>query len=73
MLDFRTYRISEAQRLLNGCGCRRSVEVDGICGPTTERCLREFQGSRFGRGKNLRVDGLPHRETVAALREYCFK
>jgi hypothetical protein len=70
--DFNRRRIIEAQRWMNGCNtCRREVEVDGICGPTTIRCLRDFQNSRFGRSKNLRVDGLPHRETVAALREYC--
>jgi hypothetical protein len=70
--DYRRGRIIEAQRLMNGCNtCRREVDVDGVCGPTTERCLRDFQNSRFGRSKNLRVDGLPHRETVEALREYC--
>jgi hypothetical protein len=70
--DFSRRRIIEAQRWMNGCNtCRREVEVDGVCGPTTERCLREFQNSRFGRSKNLRADGLPHQETVSALREYC--
>lgn len=70
--DFHRERILEVQRLMNGCDtCNREVEVDGICGPTTERCLRQFQSSRFGRTRNLRIDGLPHRETAEALHAYC--
>lgn len=70
--DYRRGRILEAQQLMNGCDtCNREVEVDGVCGPTTEHCLRRFQSSSFGRKRNLRVDGLPHRETVAALHAYC--
>jgi hypothetical protein len=70
--DYRRDRIFEVQRLMNGCDtCNREVDVDGVCGPTTEHCLRQFQNSRFGRKRNLRADGLPHRETVAALHDYC--
>jgi putative peptidoglycan binding protein len=68
-------RVLEAQQRLNTCGergvCGRRLTVDGSCGPQTERCLRQFQSSRFGREKGLEVTGLPGRKTMVALREYC--
>jgi hypothetical protein len=57
---------------MNGCdACGRRITVDGACGQQTERCLRQFQGSRFGREKGLEVTGTPNRRTINALREYC--
>ena len=65
-------RILEAQQRANGCdACGRQIKVDGSCGPQTERCLRQFQSSRFGREKGLEVTGTPTIKTVRALREYC--
>ena len=65
-------RILEAQQRMNGCdACGRRITVDGSCGQQTERCLRTFQGSRFGREKGLEVTGTPNIKTVRALREYC--
>lgn len=65
-------RILEAQQRANGCdACGRQIKVDGNCGPQTERCLRQFQSSRFGREKGLEVTGTPNIKTVRALREYC--
>jgi hypothetical protein len=65
-------RILEAQQRMNGCdACGRRITVDGSCGPQTERCIRQFQGSRFGREKGLDVTGTPNIKTVRALREYC--
>lgn len=65
-------RVLEAQQRMNGCdACGRRITVDGSCGPQTERCLRTFQGSRFGREKGLEVTGTPNLKTVRALREYC--
>jgi len=65
-------RILEAQQRMNGCdACGRRITVDGSCGQQTERCLRQFQGSRFGREKGLEVTGTPNIKTVRALREYC--
>jgi hypothetical protein len=65
-------RILEAQQRANGCdACGRQIKVDGNCGPQTERCLRQFQSSRFGREKGLEVTGTPNIRTVRALREYC--
>ncbi len=70
--DFPRARILEAQQRMNGCdACGRRITVDGACGPQTERCLRGFQGSRFGRDKGLEVNGIPDRKTINALREYC--
>lgn len=70
--DYPRPRVLEAQQRMNGCdACGRQIKVDGSCGPQTERCLRQFQGSRFGREKGLEVTGLPNRKTVNALREYC--
>jgi hypothetical protein len=70
--DYPRPRILEAQQRMNGCdACGRQIKVDGSCGPQTERCLRQFQSSRFGREKGLEPNGLPNRRTVAALREYC--
>jgi hypothetical protein len=57
---------------MNGCdACGRRITVDGSCGQQTERCLRQLQGSRFGREKGLEVTGTPNIKTVRALREYC--
>ncbi len=65
-------RILEAQQRMNGCdACGRRITVDGSCGQQTERCIRTFQGSRFGREKGLEVTGTPNMKTVRALREYC--
>jgi hypothetical protein len=65
-------RILEAQQRMNGCdACGRRITVDGECGRQTERCLRQFQSSRFGRGKELEVTGAPNRKTMIALREFC--
>lgn len=70
--DFDEGRIREAQRRMNGCdACGRQISIDGTCGPQTVRCLRTFQGSRYGREKGLDVNGLPDRKTIRALREYC--
>jgi hypothetical protein len=70
--DYPRPRILEAQQRMNGCdACGRRITVDGSCGPQTERCLRQFQGSRFGREKGLEVTGTPNLKTVRALREYC--
>ena len=70
--DYPRPRILEAQQRMNGCdACGRQIKVDGSCGPQTERCLRQFQSSRFGREKNLEVTGTPNLKTVRALREYC--
>src|SRR5689334_21137577 len=70
--DYPRPRILEAQQRMNGCdACGRRITVDGSCGPQTERCLRQFQGSRFGREKGLDVTGTPNIKTVRALREYC--
>jgi hypothetical protein len=70
--DYPRPRILEAQQRMNGCNaCGRQITVDGSCGPQTERCLRQFQGSRFGREKGLDVTGTPNIKTVRALREYC--
>ena len=66
-------RVLEAQQRMNGCDtCRgHKLTVDGACGQQTERCLRTFQSSRFGREKGLEPNGLPGRKTMIALREYC--
>jgi peptidoglycan hydrolase-like protein with peptidoglycan-binding domain len=66
-------RVLEVQQRMNGCDtCRgHRITVDGSCGPQTERCIRQFQSSRFGREKGLEPNGLPGFKTVAALREYC--
>ena len=66
-------RVLEAQQRMNGCDtCRgNKLVVDGSCGRQTERCLRTFQSSRFGREKGLEPNGLPGRRTMIALREYC--
>lgn len=70
--DYPRPRILEAQQRANGCdACGRQIKVDGSCGPQTERCLRQFQSSRFGREKALEVNGAPTRRTIVALREYC--
>src|SRR5262249_17203568 len=70
--DYERSRILEAQQRANGCdACGRQIKVDGSCGPQTERCLRQFQSSRFGREKGLEVNGAPTRRTLIALREYC--
>ena len=70
--DYPRPRILEAQQRMNGCdACGRRITVDGSCGPQTERCLRQFQSSRFGREKGLDASGLPNRKTINALREYC--
>ena len=70
--DYPRPRILEAQQRMNGCdACGRQIKVDGSCGPQTERCLRTFQSSRFGREKGLEVTGTPNFKTVAALREFC--
>jgi hypothetical protein len=70
--DYPRPRILEAQQRANGCdACGRQIKVDGSCGPQTERCLRQFQSSRFGREKALEVNGAPTRRTILALREYC--
>src|SRR5262245_60036073 len=70
--DYSRPRILEAQQRMNGCdACGRQIKVDGSCGPQTERCLRQFQSSRFGREKGLEPNGLPSFRTIAALREYC--
>ena len=70
--DYPSARILEAQQRMNGCdACGQRITVDGECGRQTERCLRRFQSSRFGRGKELEVTGTPNRKTIAALREYC--
>jgi hypothetical protein len=70
--DYPRPRILEAQQRMNGCdACGRRITVDGSCGPQTERCIRTFQGSRFGREKGLEVTGTPNIKTVRALREYC--
>jgi hypothetical protein len=70
--DYPRPRILEAQQRMNGCdACGRRITVDGSCGPQTERCIRTFQGSRFGREKGLEVTGTPNLKTVRALREYC--
>jgi hypothetical protein len=54
---------------MNGCG--RQIRVDGQCGPQTERCLRSFQSSRFGREQGLELSAAPDRKTINALREFC--
>jgi len=70
--NFPPRRILEAQQRMNGCNaCGRQLNVDGQCGPQTERCLRDFQASRFGRQQGLEVNGLPDGKTMNALREYC--
>jgi hypothetical protein len=57
---------------MNGCNvCGRQIKVDGQCGPQTERCLRVFQSSRFGREQGLELSAAPDRKTIAALREFC--
>src|SRR5262245_13940628 len=59
--DYPRSRILEAQQRANGCdACGRQIKVDGSCGPQTERCLRQFQSSRFGREKGLEATGLPN-------------
>ena len=65
-------RILEAQQWMNGCNaCGRQIKVDGQCGPQTERCLRAFQSSRFGRAQGLELSAAPDRKTIVALREFC--
>jgi hypothetical protein len=64
--------ILEAQRRMNGCdACGREIAVDGACGQQTRRCIRTFQGSRFGREQGLETNGMPDRKTMRALRQYC--
>ena len=61
-----------AQQWMNGCdACGRQIRVDGRCGRQTERCLRTFQSSRFGREQGLEPSAAPNRKTIAALREFC--
>jgi hypothetical protein len=70
--EYPRHRILEAQQRMNGCNtCGRQITVDGKCGPQTERCLRAFQSSRFGRQHGLEVNGAPDRKTIVALREFC--
>jgi hypothetical protein len=70
--DFPRARILEAQQRMNGCdACGQRISVDGECGQQTERCLRRFQSSRFGREKELEVTGTPNHKTIVALRQYC--
>jgi hypothetical protein len=70
--DYPRARILEAQQRMNGCdACGRRITVDGSCGPQTERCLRRFQSSSFGREKGLEASGAPDRKTIIALREFC--
>jgi len=65
-------RILGAQQWMNGCNaCGRQIKVDGQCGPQTQRCLRAFQSSRFGREQGLELSAAPDRKTVLALREFC--
>jgi hypothetical protein len=65
-------RILGAQQWMNGCNaCGRQIRVDGQCGPQTERCLRAFQSSRFGREQGLELSAAPDRKTILALREFC--
>ena len=70
--EYSRARILGAQQWMNGCNaCGRQIRVDGQCGPQTERCLRAFQSSRFGREQGLEVSAAPERKTIAALREFC--
>ena len=65
-------RILEAQRWMNGCSaCGHQIRVDGQCGRQTQRCLRTFQASRFGREQGLDVGAAPDMKTILALREFC--
>ena len=65
-------RILGAQQWMNGCNaCGRQIKVDGQCGPQTERCLRAFQSSRFGREQGLQLSAAPDKKTILALREFC--
>ena len=69
--EYPTHIIREAQQRLNGCDAcgNREIKVDGACGPQTERCLRRFQSSRFGRENGLEATGTPTRKTLIALRQ----
>jgi hypothetical protein len=70
--EYSRARILGAQQWMNGCNaCDRQIKVDGQCGPQTERCLRAFQSSRFGREQGLEVSAAPDRKTILALREFC--
>jgi len=65
-------RILGAQQWMNGCNaCGRQIKVDGLCGRQTERCLRAFQSSRFGREQGLQLSAAPDKKTILALREFC--
>jgi hypothetical protein len=70
--EYSRARILGAQQWMNGCNaCGRQIRIDGQCGPQTERCLRAFQSSRFGREQGLEVSAAPDRKTILALREFC--
>jgi hypothetical protein len=70
--EYSRARILGAQQWMNGCNtCGRQIKVDGQCGPQTERCLRAFQLSLFGREQGLEVSAAPDRKTIVALREFC--
>src|SRR5262245_19676661 len=70
--EYSRARILGAQQWMNGCNaCGRQIRVDGQCGPQTERCLRAFQSSPFGREQGLEVSAAPDRKTIVALREFC--
>jgi Putative peptidoglycan binding domain len=59
--------IKQAQRLLNSCDRREcDTDVDGVLGPQTSRCLKDFQ-----RKAGLQITGEPCRSTIEKLQAQC--
>lgn len=61
--------VREIQELLNGCGWKPRLEVDGEFGPATEEAVRWFQAAHSDEtGAPLEVDGQVGALTLWALR-----